>query len=230
MNFQHLIPISPLSTSLKAHFQLLRLHTPSSLPFSLSGPLSQEYFLWLSLAVFSAFIQLAKIPFNDMAVLSRLVLALDLAPSLNHPLVWYLFPIKFPANLTFPWTLYLPGVSLPIQVSLTSAKSILSDWLNIWFVVDWLVDLSLKKKVVPNSLFFSASFFSAIFFCWRVPAHPSPTGLPPAPRFSKLPQPTAPKQSNNLPNKLHNRVATLIAVLTCLAVSKFNFSTQKLKK
>ena len=146
MNFQHLIPMSPLSTSLRTHFQLLRLHTPSSLPFSLSGLLSQEYFLWLSLAIFSAFIQLAKIPSNDMAVLSRLVLALDLAPSLNHPLVWYLFPIKFPANLTFRWTRYLPGVSLPIQASFTSAKSILPDWLNIWLIVDWLLIAWLLKK------------------------------------------------------------------------------------
>ena len=97
----------------------------------------------------------------------------------------------------------------------------------IWFVVDWLlIDLSLKKKVVPNSLFFLSTFFLTIFFCWRVPVT---LQFQPAPRFSQLHNQLPPKQSNNLPTKLHNRVATLIVVLTCLAVSKFNFCHLKLK-
>ncbi|KHC56408.1 hypothetical protein MGC_02468, partial [Candida albicans P37039] len=78
--------------------------------------------------------------------------------------------------------------------------------------------------------FFSPAFFSPSFFVDVSPADRSPTGLPPAPRYPQLHNQSPPKQSNNLPTKLHNRFATLIVVSTCLAVSKFNFCHLKLKK
>ncbi|KHC44347.1 hypothetical protein W5O_02479, partial [Candida albicans Ca6] len=73
-------------------------------------------------------------------------------------------------------------------------------------------------------------FFSAIFFfchlflltCLRLTDHPRVSHR--HPDFQSYHNQSSPKQSNNLPNKLHNRVATLIAVSTCLAVSKFTFS------
>ena len=154
--------MSPLSTSLKAHCQLLRLYTPSSLPFSLSGPLSQEYFLWLSLAIFSAFIQLAKIPSNDMAVLSRLVLALDLAPSLNHPLTWHLFLI-----FQQIWLFDELVISRVSHFQFKHHSHLHNPFYLIDWISDWLlIDLSLKKKsdVFCHLFFFCHFFFLPFFF------------------------------------------------------------------
>lgn len=166
--------MSPLSTSLKAHCQLLRLYTPSSLPFSLSGLLSQEYFLWLSLAIFSAFIQLAKIPSNDMAVLSRLVLALDLAPSLNHPLIWHLFLI-----FQQIWLFDELVISRVSHFQFKHHSHLQNPFYLIDWISDWLlIDLSLKKKVVPNSLFFLSTFFLPSFFADVSRSHSSSSRHP----------------------------------------------------
>ena len=98
---------------------------------------------------------------------------------------------------------------------------------DCWLIVDCLVVE--EKNWCKIVCFFLPFFFLPSFFVDVSLAHRSPTGLPPAPRFSQLHNQLPPKQSNNLPTKLHNRVATLIVLLTCLAVSKFNFCHLKLK-
>ena len=99
--------------------------------------------------------------------------------------------------------------------------------IDCWLIVDCLVVK--EENWCKIVCFFCHFFFCHLFLLTCPPAYRSPTGLPPASRFSQLHNQLPPKQSNNLPNKLHNRVATLIVVLTCLAVSKFNFCHLKLK-
>ncbi|KHC79805.1 hypothetical protein MGS_02461, partial [Candida albicans P78042] len=77
--------------------------------------------------------------------------------------------------------------------------------------------------------FFCQLFFCHLFLltCPRLTDHPRVSHR--HPHFQSYHNQSPPKQSNNLPTKLHNRVATLIVLSTCLAVSKFNFCHLKLK-
>ena len=84
------------------------------------------------------------------------------------------FKISFPNKMTFPWSLFLPGVSLPIQASFTSAKSILSDLLLIdcWLICRW------RRKLSQIVCFFCQLFFCHLFLL-TCPGHtPVPAGTP----------------------------------------------------